>query len=439
MSKEATLDDFEDVEARESRFGPLPQDWQAVALDNVTLFSTTSSGLEPFSGSRTYVPTGGVEGGKIVDDDGQITYDDRPSRANLEVETGDVLFAKMEDSVKVLRATEDITDNVYSTGFIRVSSNPDVNSEYLKQLLLSDRFNKTKDSIAIGSTQPAINLSDLTGLIVPIAPLQEQRKIATVLYTVDRAIEETKKVGEQVKRVKKALAQKLIHKGIGSSDTKNAWMGEIPSHWDVQEFSEIVEFSQNGIYKDKDEYGGPHPIIKMGDIFGGVKLNAPIREQVHLDDEEIDKYGTAEGDLVFARHAQAGWGAGDCTYIHEIEENAVVESNMVQVRLNNDVDPLFYAQYFNSEIGVKSIKRITTTGNIKSISQEDLMNLKVPVPPEGEQEEIAEILSVSDEQANHSESEVERLRRLKKGLMQDLLSGTLRTTNTNIEVPEEIA
>jgi len=67
------------------------------------------------------------------------------------------------------------------------------------------------------------------------------------------------------------------------------------------------------------------------------------------------------------------------------------------------------------------------------------MNLKVPVPPKQEQIEIAETLSSFDDQANHSESEVECLRRLKRGLMQDLLSGTVRTTDTNIEVPEEIA
>lgn len=135
-------------------------------------------------------------------------------------------------------------------------------------------------------------------------------------------------------------------------------MGEIPVHWGVQELSEIVEFSQNGIYKQENEYGGNYPIIKMGDIFGGVTLDQPISESVRLTDEEIDKYATKEGDLVFARHAQAGWGAGDCTYVPGMDETAVIESNMVQIRLNHDVDPLFYAQYFNSEIGVKSIKRI---------------------------------------------------------------------------------
>jgi len=216
-------------------------------------------------------------------------------------------------------------------------------------------------------------------------------------------------------------------------------MGEIPAYWDIRDFSEIIELSRNGIYKDEDSYGGPYPIIKMGDIFGGVMLEEPIGESVHLDEGELEKYEAIEGDLIFARHAQAGWGAGDCTYVPDIDERAVVESNMVQVRLTDEVEPLFYAQYFNSEIGVKSIKRITTTGNIKSISQGDLMKLKVPVPPKQDQMEIAKTLSSFDDQAEHSESEMERLRRLKRSLMQDLLSGTVRTTDANIEVPDEVA
>jgi len=293
--------------------------------------------------------------------------------------------------------------------------------------------------LATGSTFKAINKSDLELLDVPTPPLPEQRKIATVLYTVDRAIEKAEKIREQVKQSKKAVAQDLIHTGIGEQETKNAWMGEIPAYWDIRDFSEIIELSRNGIYKDEDSYGGPYPIIKMGDIFGGVMLEEPIGESVHLDEGELEKYEAIEGDLIFARHAQAGWGAGDCTYVPDIDERAVVESNMVQVRLTDEVEPLFYAQYFNSEIGVKSIKRITTTGNIKSISQGDLMKLKVPVPPKQDQMEIAKTLSSFDDQAEHSESEMERLRRLKRSLMQDLLSGTVRTTDANIEVPDEVA
>ncbi len=352
-------------------------------------------------------------------------------------EAGDILFAKLRPNLE--KSAQPDFEGVASTDIFPIVAEEGINAKYLLYRLSSKSAYDYGRRTSAGTRMPRTSWNLFSNFEFGLPSLEEQRRIATVLYNIDRAIQITEQVREQTELAKKGVAQSLIHEGIGSPKTKSAWMGELPAHWDVREFSELVELSQNGIYVESDDYGGPYPIIKMGDIFGGVTLDEPISERVHLDEDDIDKYATAEGDLVFARHAQAGWGAGDCTYVPEMDETAVVESNMVQVRLNDEVNPMFYAQYFNSEIGVKSIKRITTTGNIKSISQGDLMNLKVPVPPREEQEEIAEALSIFDEQAEHSESEVERLRRLKQGLMQDLLSGTVRTTDANIKVPEEIA
>jgi type I restriction enzyme S subunit len=67
---------------------------------------------------------------------------------------------------------------------------------------------------------------------------------------------------------------------------------------------------------------------------------------------------------------------------------------------------------------------------------------KVPIPyPDniGEQQRIAERLDKIAERLENEEAYLESLKHFKHGLMQDLLSGTVRTTDTNIEVPEEIA
>ena len=461
MSEEATLDEFignddgrlsaEPQGVRLALDESYPKEWGFAELDEVCEVNsgfTWNKEQETDSSEDGAVPVikiGNVQDGYLDLDD--ILYLAGVSDEDIQENKARKDWLLMigsngsEERVGHCGIIEEDMEFVYASFLYGIHAD----SDYLLPRFLFYSLNRPKvqqrlTSFTAGSTSlKNLNKSTIENLSIPTPPLLEQRKIATVLYTVDRAIEKIEGISEQIKRVKKALAQELIHTGIKNSQTKSAWMGEIPSNWDVQEFSEIVEFSQNGIYKNEEEYGGPHPIIKMGDIFGGVKLDDPISEQVYLDDDEIDKYGTVEGDLVFARHAQAGWGAGDCTYVSGKNETAVVESNMIQARLNDDVDPLFYAQYFNSEIGTKSVKRITTTGNIKSISQGDLMNLKIPVPPKKEQEEIAEILSAFDEQADHSESEVERLRHLKRGLQQDLFSGIVRTTDTNIEVPDEIA
>lgn len=455
MSEEAKLDGFaEDAERKlgqknsheqsssESRFwGAIPEGWELVdGLEVYDVNPNPKSDEEP----NTYIEMDAL--------DTELPWPryfgerDASEYSGKTFTAGDTLFARItpctENGKAALVPEMDTRVGVGSTEYAVLSPKVDrILPWYLYYIAKSHPVHDYAISRMRGSTgRQRVPFSVFRReLDVVLPPLEEQHKIASILYNVDQAIQKTKKLGEQAERVKKGLAQELIHTGIGNPQSKSAWMGKIPEHWGVREFSEIVEFSQNGIYKNKDDYGGPYPIIKMGDIFGGVMLDVPVRERVQLDDDEIAKYATAEEDLVFARHAQAGWGAGDCTFVPEMDETAVVESNMVHVRLNDEVDPLFYAQYFNSEIGVKSIKRITTTGNIKSISQGDLMSLKVPVPPREEQDSIAKTLSGFDEQAEYSTSEVNRLRRLKQGLMQDLLSGTVRTTDTNILVLDEVA
>lgn len=76
-----------------------------------------------------------------------------------------------------------------------------------------------------GSTgQIELSKTRLDLLPVPLPPLEEQRKIATVLYTVDQAIQKTEEIGKQVRRVKQGLAQELIHTGIEDCETKNEWI-----------------------------------------------------------------------------------------------------------------------------------------------------------------------------------------------------------------------
>jgi type I restriction enzyme S subunit len=107
------------------------------------------------------------------------------------------------------------------------------------------------------------------------------------------------------------------------------------------------------------------------------------------------------------------------------------------VRLESEANPMFFAQYFEGPVGSKSIERIVTTTTASGIAGSDLKNLLVPKPKKEVQKEIADKLSLYDTKIDLLEQEKRRLQRLKKGLMQDLLSGDVRTPE-DLEVLEEI-
>jgi len=429
MSEDATLDEFVDTVPSEEE----NQEWKTAKLEDVAWKRSENVDPEEVDIER-HVGLEHIEPNLPLPDWESV---DGLSSTKRRFEPGDILFAKLRPNLE--KSAQPDFEGVASTDIFPIVAKQNINSKYLLYRLSSKSAFDHARRTSVGTRMPRTSWNLFSNFEFELPPLLEQRKIASVLYNIDEAIQKTEETIEQTKQVKAGVAQDLLHTGVEDVKTKKAWMGEIPKHWGVGEFSRIVEISQNGIYKEADEYGGSHPIIKMGDIFGGAILEPPIEERVHLTERELEQYGTEEGDLIFARHAQAGWGAGDCTYVPDLDQKAVVESNMVHMRLSSDANPLFYSQYFNSNVGVKSIKRITTRGNIKSVSQEDLLNLKVPLPPREEQNRIAEVFTEFDERISHAQEQSESLKRLKQGLMQDLLSGTVRTTDAVIEVPDEIA
>jgi type I restriction enzyme S subunit len=131
--------------------------------------------------------------------------------------------------------------------------------------------------------------------------------------------------------------------------------------------------------------------------------------------------------------------AGDCCYVPKLDELTVFESSLIRVRLTERADPRFYVQYFEGPVGSKAIERIITETSISGIATSDLLELDTALPPLEEQREIAAVLWDFDNQVRALQDELGLYRRFKQGLMQDLLSGKVRMTDTNIEVLSEVA
>jgi type I restriction enzyme S subunit len=114
--------------------------------------------------------------------------------------------------------------------------------------------------------------------------------------------------------------------------------------------------------------------------------------------DEIERFGLAGGDLLFARRSLVAEGAGKCSIVCEVNEPTVFESSIIRARPDTSkADSLFLYYFFNSPQGKSSLDSILRHVAVAGITGSDLVKLLVPCPPLYEQKAIARILGTLDD------------------------------------------
>ena len=187
-------------------------------LDCISVVGATPS---RFQGTKKYVSTGAVATTEIDESEVvEVTYEDRPSRANLSAEAGDILFAKMQGTRKTLLLDTETEENIYSTGFYAVRANPEViTTECLYYLVDSELFLTQKDKHCSGATQKAITNGGLAKIEIRVPPLSEQGVMAEKLRYLTQLIADKRKQLELYDQVIKSRFIEMF--GTISSNEQN--------------------------------------------------------------------------------------------------------------------------------------------------------------------------------------------------------------------------
>ena len=299
-------------------------------------------------------------------------------------------------------------------------------------------------SLSAGSGQQNISKSILEKYRIPLAPVSEQRKIATILYTVDQVIEKTEDVVEQADKIKKGLIQKFYSTGYYDHpewqkvDMQDAYVmtrtDKLPATWEIKQSDDIAEVKTGHTPSTSVEeyWDGEIPWVDIHDL---TQLEETV---IHSTDDTITKEGLnnsgakllPEGTLVLCRTGAIG-------------ETAILGREMAtdqdQVTFECDESEVLprYLMYL-FEYATPQLKRLSAGSTHDKVQLHFFSDLEIPLPEIDEQRQIVNAIESVDEMSQANKGQLDNLQRLKKGLMQDLLSGTVRTTDTNIEVPEHI-
>jgi type I restriction enzyme S subunit len=424
--------------------------WQTKKLGDKEYFEILGSGIEKFEGEKEYLSTSSIEGNKIIAPEGKITYQQRPSRANMQPQLNSVWFARMINTIKVYSFTEankdEIDKYILSTGFAGILCNPEkVDPRYLEKIFLSKWFNDLKDSLASDKAiQKSLNNDDIANLEIPLPPLPIQQKIVKILDTIQSAVEIQEKIIEKTKELKKSLMNLLFHYGLAglrvkelassrvgeltSSEIeklglklKKTEIGEIPENWEVVRLGEYFEF-KNGINFKKEQKGKGTLVLDVLNMYTE-SLHPNLNEIYRVEGSFSEEYYLKQGDILFVRSSLKQEGVGWCAVFPGFSEPVLFCGFLIRARPKTEkTDSNFFVYLFRTENFRNQIISQSGVVTITNLSQSILSNLLIPLPPLPEQQEIAEILQTIDQKIEIEKKKKELYHELFKTLLNKIMN-----------------
>jgi type I restriction enzyme S subunit len=279
---------------------------------------------------------------------------------------------------------------------------------------------------ATGSTRFTVSLPIFNELEVLCPPLPEQKKIASILTSVDEVIENTQKQIDKLQDLKKATMNELLTKGIGHTEFKDTELGRIPKSWEVKTLGDMVLKITDGEHLSPDIVSHGKPILSAKDIredgvhISGAKFVEPTAFQ-----KMLSRCNPEFGDvLVVSRGATIGRVTLNNLNIQFALMGSVILIKPAQEQLIGS----FISLYLESETTQSEILGLSGSSAQQAIYLKDIKSLKLPVPRLIEQNRIAALVKSIDDQKKILKSKLSQTQSLKKSLMQDLLTGKIRVT-----------
>ncbi|KXB00776.1 hypothetical protein AKJ45_02135 [candidate division MSBL1 archaeon SCGC-AAA261F19] len=264
------------------------------------------------------------------------------------------------------------------------------NIQFLYYLLQYVNLSQLNAATAI----PGLNRYDAYALKTAIPPLSEQRKIAAVLYNVDRAIRKTEKIIEQIERVKKGVMQDLLTKGIRHEEFKKSKFGKIPKDWEIEKLGDICKI-ENGTTPstdNEDYWNGNIPFVTPTDITSlKAGENEILDTEAKITEKALKETGVEllpEGTVLLTSRATIG----ECAInTCKVATNQGFKNLVCQGKVYNQF--LLYRLQFMKDF-LESLGSGSTYGEV---SKRILQKVDLPLPSPSEQKKIASILSNFDE------------------------------------------
>ncbi len=289
------------------------------------------------------------------------------------------------------------------------------------------------------TTQSNLSSAIVKALPIPNLPKPEQQQIARVLATIDRAIEQMEALLRKQQRIKAGLMHDLLTRGLDAQGRlrdpathkfKQSRLGLLPIEWTVASLGVLARIG-SGITLG-NEPSGPDtvelPYLRVANVQDGF-LDLSEIKTIRVFKSDVERFALKTGDVLMNEGGDFDKLGRGTVWRGEIvpclHQNHVFCVRVDESRLIAEYLAAFSASALGKSYFVLNSKQST---NLASINSSQLKAFPIALPPVIEQRMIVGLLAGTDEQRDRSAAHLAKLRRLKIGLMQDLLTGRVPVT-----------
>lgn len=411
----------------------MPNGWRAVVLSDVAdVNPETLRASTPPDFAFGYIDI------SQIDDPGQCTgwtaqtFGDAPSRARRKVQAEDILVSTVRPYLRsfaqVPRAALPL---IASTGFAVIRARGAADQQFLYQHILHSSFIDHLTPRMTGSNYPAVSAKDVEAYPILLPPLDEQRRVAQVLRSLDKAITAAQAVYEAAISAQASAFETFLQSGndVQGSTPITGWTtGEIrgvrrlPAGWRTVKLVEVARLeSGHTPNRTKPEYwdGGDVEWISLHDTQNLERCD------ISQTDLRITQAGLANssarllppGTVCFSRTATVG----KCVIMAKSMATSQDFANFVcSPALNNRY--LLHLMRWMQPVW----KALASGSTHQTIYMPTFKALQIILPPRAQQDSIAATMDSFVSVAEVNAAAITRLRSMKAAITSDLLSGRVR-------------
>lgn len=346
-------------------------------------------------------------------------------------EEGDVLFAKITpcmENGKGCHAIGLVNGIGYgSTEFHVLRARPGTNSRFLYHWTMTEGVRRKAEAFMIGSAgQQRVQASFFDYFRIPRLKEDEQRFASRILDAADEAIAKTEALIAKLKAMKQGLLHDLLTRGLDENGElrdpekhpeqfKETQLGMRPRGWKLQRLGQMCDLLNGLAFKPSDWTTTGLPIIRIQNLNQGGEFN-------YYDGVVADKYYIDPGTLLFSWSGNRGTSFGPFIWPGP---RGILNQHIFKVTPKDGVRKRWF--YYALDDVRQRVERVAHGGSgLVHIRRPDLCDYLIATPEPDEQERIETAIAAHDRRIDAEETYLSKLKAIKKGLVQDLLTGRVR-------------